>query len=699
MNFALAGNPNCGKTTLFNKLTGASARVGNWPGVTVDRKEGFYKGKNAAAPRIGIIDLPGIYSLSPYTPEEMIARDYLLGGQVDLIINIVDATNLERNLYLTTQLLEMDVPIVVALNMTDLAAKSGLKIDADALARALGVPVVPICALHGSALAQLMKTACQTARAKRKGCSVLADSEFGPALAKAEALLDNEGMANAVFHAVKLLEDDSAENARFPQAVRAKIDQIRASIALPKEFEGDGEAAAANARYNQIEKRFAPLVKRAKSAYAPTRSDKLDRVLTSRLFGLPIFFALMFLAFHLIFGEDLFYLSAFGLEPVLSPGVWLLEEMGALTEWITGLAAAGLTALGASEWVHALFVDGVFAGLGAVLSFLPQILLLFLFLSLMEDSGYMARAAFLMDRVLRKFGLSGKAFMPLLMCFGCLVPAMMGSRTLENDRERRLMIMLAPFFSCGAKLPIWAMFGMAIFPEHADLAVFGIYVLGILTAIVAAIILKCTILRGEAAPFVMELPPYHMPLARNVLRNLWEKLKGFLLRASTIIAGATVVIWFLSSFSFGLSMVEANSQESILGAVGTFLQPVFEPLGWASGDMGWKAIVAALTGLIAKEMVVSTMGVLYNPDIEGDALEDDAASSALAAALVGVFSPVAAVSFMAFNLLSVPCMAAVATAHAEMRSAKWTWLTIGFWIATAWIVSFLIYQIGSLIWS
>ncbi len=696
MNIALAGNPNCGKTTLFNALTGASARVGNWPGVTVDRKEGFYKARGEKE-RVGVIDLPGIYSLSPYTPEEVIARDYLRSGQADVIVNIVDATNLERNLYLTTQLMETDVPLVVALNMTDLAEKAGTVIDAEALSRALGVPVVPICALRGQGIAEVVLAARGVA-GKHNGQSVLARSEFGPALKRLEELLAQLGVPNKTFYAARLLESGTVENRHLPKEALEEVRAIRAAVALPEAFDGDFEAAVANARYAQIGERYARLVKRAQAAHTLTRSDKIDRVLTSRVLGLPIFFGLMFFAFHLIFGEDLFYLSSLGMDAIASPGVWLQGLMEEFMGMITGFVDSGLTSLEASDWVHALCVDGIFAGLGAVLSFLPQILVLFLFLSIMEDSGYMARAAFLMDRVLRRFGLSGKAFMPLLMCFGCSVPAMMGSRTLENERERRLMIMLAPFFSCGAKLPIWAMFAMAIFPDHADTAVFAIYVLGILTAVVAALILKHTILRGEAAPFVMELPPYHMPLVRNVLRQLWEKLKGFLLRASTIIAGATVVIWFLSSFSFTLSMVEANSEESMLGIIGKFIQPLFEPLGWASGDLGWKAVVAALTGLIAKEMVVSTMVVLYT-GAEGDALEDEAAGSALAVAIAGMFSPVAAVSFMAFNLLSVPCMAAVATAHAEMRSAKWTWITIGFWIATAWIVSFLIYQIGSLIWS
>ena len=694
MRIALAGNPNSGKTTLFNVLTGSTAHVGNWPGVTVDRKEGVHK---RGGEKISIIDLPGIYSLSPYSPEEVVARNFILEESPEAIINIVDATNIERNLYLTTQLLESDVPVVVALNMTDMAEKNNIRIDTKLLEKELGVPVVPISALLKQGLDKLMDAAVKAAGEKRKGVSVISEGKYADALSKIEEVAREEKLSHPKFKAVKLLEGDD-KGIDVSDAAKAKISEIKKGVRLPAEFEGDFEATVANERYDIVGGRYSKAVKRAKNSEKLTGSDKIDRILTSRLFGLPIFFVLMFLVFHVTFGEDLFFLSSLGLSEggILSPGVWMLEQTGVFIDWISGFATAGLNAVSAPEWCHGLIVDGVLAGVGAVLSFMPQILLLFLFLSIMEDSGYMARAAFLMDRILRRFGLSGKAFMPLLMCFGCLVPAIMGSRTLENDRERKLMIMLAPFFSCGAKLPIWGMFAMALFPENADLLVFAIYMIGIITAVIAAIILKYTILRGEASPFIMELPPYHMPLIKNVVLNLWEKLKGYIYRAATIIAGATVVIWFLSNFSLSLDLVESASRESILGFFGTHLQFLFEPLGWASGDIGWKAVVAALTGLIAKEMVVSTMGVLYDPGVEGDALEDETASSALALSIIAVFSPLAAISYMAFNLLSVPCMAAVATAHSELRSAKWTWTTIAFWIGTAWVVSFLIFQVGSL---
>ena len=411
-------------------------------------------------------------------------------------------------------------------------------------------------------------------------------------------------------------------------------------------------------------------------------------VLTNKYAGIPIFLSLMFFVFHMIFSNSLF---GTGLP---SPGVWLQAQARGLMNMVTDLAGGYLTTFGASNLARGVVIDGIFAGVGAVLSFLPQILMLFLFLSILEDSGYMARAAFLMDRILRCFGLSGKAFLPMLMGFGCSVPAMMATRTLEDERDRRITIMLMPFFSCGAKAPIWAIFAAALFPRHGDFVIFGVYMTGILTAIVAGILLKMLVFKKDAVPFIMELPPYHMPHARNVALELWDKLRSFIARVATLIAGATVVIWFLSNFNFSLSMVEPGDAESILGNLGTFLQPLFVPLGFASGHDGWKAVVAILTGLIAKEMVVSTMGVLYS---EGDALSSGAAAAALTTTLAATFSPQAACSFMAFNLLSVPCIAAVATARGEMKNSKWMLFSIAFWILTAWVVSFLIFQVGSIL--
>ncbi len=688
MRFALAGNPNSGKTTLFNALTGSTAKVGNWPGVTVDRKEGLYKKLDQP---VSIIDLPGIYSLSPYTPEEVVARNYVVDENPDLIINIIDGTNLERNLYLTTQLLETDRPILLALNMIDLVRRDGTKIDAEALANKLGVAVFPISALTGDGIPEMMKAAYELAQKPRQGVSVLTGASIGEGLVKIEAMLRANSIEHPVFHAVKVMEGDKLEIAHLSPDIKEKIEQVKTSVPLREELEGDFEAAIADARYSYITDSLKDILVRNKNSMDLTASDKIDKILTDKWLGIPIFLLFMYLVFHLTFSE-----SIFGIE-IPSPGVWLqgLTEdlVGAVSDAVSGF----LEANGAAEWTKGLVIDGVIGGVGAVISFLPQILMLFLFLSIMEDSGYMARAAFLMDRLLRRFGLSGKAFMPLLMGFGCSVPAMMGTRTLVSEQERRLTVMLMPFFSCGAKLPIWAMFSAAIFPHNSDMVVFFIYVIGIVTAAIAAIILQKTLLKGEAAPFIMELPPYHTPQLKNLMLHLWEKLKGFVIRATTIIAGSTVVIWLLSNFDFAFEMVEQNSAESILAVLGAMITPLFTPLGFANGEFAWKAVVAILTGLLAKEMVVSTMGVLYNPDVEGDALEDEEAGTALAATLATVFTPLAAISFMVFNLLSVPCMAAVASASGEMRSLKWMFTTICFWMGTAWIVSFLIYNGGALL--
>ncbi|MBO6101726.1 MAG: ferrous iron transport protein B [Opitutales bacterium] len=698
LKIAIAGNPNCGKTTLFNSLTNLRAHVGNWPGVTVEKKEGKidFMGKT-----VEVADLPGVYSLSPYSPEEKIARDYILDGGADVIINIVDASNIERNLYLTTQILETSAPVVVALNMTDIARKNNIRLDTSALSKRLGAPVVEICALKNEGLKDLLKACLKAAESPREPFDAFAGSSLEEPVKKIAEIAAAAGKKNPKMLAACAVES-GAENSGFSKSEAEQIEKILSETPPHPVLGADFEAIIADTRFNKIGGVLSGILKKPAMSEKLTASDKADRILTGKILGLPIFLAIRAVVFNLTFGEDLLFLQSiaglFGVEigAVESPGVMLQGWAESLIEWISSGAAAGLESAGASGWVRGLVVDGVLAGVGAVLSFVPQILMLFLFLSIMEDTGYMARAAFLTDKFLRKFGLSGKAFMPMIMCFGCSVPAMMGARTLENPKERRLMIMLAPFFSCGAKLPIWAIFAAAIFPKNADLAIFAIYLSGIIVAFIASLILKNTILKGEPSPFILELPPYRIPTLKNVLANLWEKLKHYITKAATIIAGATVVIWFLSSFDFSLGMVETSSKESILGSIGSFIAPIFAPLGWGGGDLGWKAVTAAITGLIAKEMVVSTMGVLYNPGVEGDALEDEAAGTALGLAISATFSPLAAVSYMLFNLLSVPCMAAVATAHAEFGSTKQTWITIAFWLSTAWIVSFLVYNVGSI---
>ena len=688
LRFALAGNPNSGKTTLFNELTGSAAHVGNWPGVTIDRKEGRIR---ALKEEVSAIDLPGIYSLSPYTPEEVVARNFLVDESPDAIINIVDATNLARNLYLTTQLMELDLPMVVALNMTDEVHRRGDHIDLDALSELLGVPVVPISALHGHGIKELLHKAMQATRQPRAGQCVLAASTIVAPLTGAQELLRAAGLSSAAFHAVKLLESDrlTVADARLAgKAETIEALQREAATLLPKGE--NAESAIAALRYRWIAAHVQPLVHLGRASHHAHASDRIDRWITHPWLGIPIFLGFMFLMFHLTFGETLLGTALPG------PGVWLQGLTESLVGWASDGLSGALEAMQASDWVNGLLIDGVVAGVGAVLSFVPQIMMLFLFLSLLEDSGYMARAAYLMDRVLRRFGLSGRAFLPMLMGFGCSVPAMMGTRTLETEKDRRMTRILIPYMSCGAKAPIWAIFAAALFPQNADVVVFGIYLLGILTAVVTALILKRTTFKAEAAALIIELPPYRLPKAKNSLLLMWEKLKEYIVRAGTVILLSVIVIWFLSSFTWSLEMVDAGDAGSILGTIGSAVVWFFKPLGFVNGPDGWKAAVAILTGLLAKEAVVSTLGVLYNPGMAGDALEDEGAQSALLASIAATFTPLAALSYMAFNLLSIPCMAAVAAMRAETRSAKWTWLTIGIWVGTAWLVSFLIFNVGKL---
>ncbi len=700
MRFALAGNPNSGKTTLFNMLTGSTAHVGNWPGVTVDKKEGWYK---KLEERIKIVDLPGIYSLSPYTPEEVVSRSFLLEERPDAIINIVDATNLERNLYLTTQLLETDVPIVVALNMIDAVEQSGDIIDAERLERALGVPVVAISALKGRGICRLMERAYTAAKERRKGFSVLVGSALKPLFNEISAMLTDKKVGNAVFHAVKLLEGDELELAQRPEIV-ASIEALKAKTDTG-EFEGDFEGMVADARYKYITQHFSTALKKSKHSYAETRSDRIDKVLTHRFWGIPLFLLIMLAVFHFTFSENLLLLGylipkgsfdilIIGTDAINSPGVMLFNLMELATSSLGDVIAGALQS--SPAWVSGLIVDGLLGGLFAVLSFIPQILVLFLFLSLLEDSGYMARVAFIMDRAFRKFGLSGKAFLPLLMCFGCAVPGIMATRTLENERERRMTIMLTPFISCGAKMPIWATFAGIMFAgAFAELIVFGVYLLGIVVAVLSAIILKKTALRGDTPPFIMELPAYRLPQLKNTGVHLWDKLKHYIARAATVIAGAVVVIWALTAFDFGFRMVEPEA--SMLGQIAKVVAWLFVPLGFGQGS-GWQFVVAAFTGLIAKEMVVATMGVFSGMDASALGGEAETLRGTGIANMINGISAPAAFAFMAFNLLSIPCMAAVAAAKGELKSAKKLIGAVGFWMLTAYTVSLAIYWIGTYWW-
>lgn len=687
---ALIGNPNSGKTTLFNILTGSTAHVGNWPGVTVDKKEGVYK---KIKEDITIVDLPGIYSLSPYTPEEVVSRNFLIDDKPEIVINIIDATSLERGLYLTTQVMEIDVPIIIALNMMDIVRKTGNSINVDKLSEELGIPIVEISALKGVGIDDLMKKALEVSKTKRIGKSLIESSELNELYEKIYLKIKGTNVPSPVFHTVKLIEGDELEKASHP-----KIDVFAENVKSKNpisDYDGDFLSKVADIRYTNITDIVAKSSKLKDMEIKINRSDKIDKVLTNRWAGIPIFLTIMLLVFHFTFSENLFYLSVFinddwvsfkntvfegvlGSGAINSPGVIFFNLFDLLIGYVGDLLASLFAT--SPEWVSSLIVDGVWSAVGSILSFIPQILCLFFFITILEDSGYMARVAFLIDKVFRKFGLSGKAFMPLLMCFGCAVPGIMATKTLIDEKERRTTIMITPFFSCGAKLPIWlAVAGVLLAGAYADLIVYSIYLLGIVVAIVTAIILKNTI-KGSESPFIMEMPAYHLPRAKSIVILLWEKLKHYLAKAATIIAGSAVVIWFLSSFGFedgAFKMVAIDV--SLLSYIGKAVQILFIPLGFGQGEYGWTYVVSTLTGLIAKEEVPATLSLLSS--VAGDNL-------------ISLLSIPAAYSFMAFNLLAVPCMAAVATARGELANKRHFWLSILFWMGTAYIVSLIIYWVG-----
>ena len=737
--FALAGNPNCGKTTLFNALTGSTAHVGNWPGVTVDKREGVYKGKNE---KVAIIDLPGIYSLSPYTPEEVISRNYILDEKPYGIINIVDATNLERNLYLTTQILEMDVPVIIALNMIDEVEKVGDGIDVAALEKAVGVPVVAISALKKRGIDELMERA-SALRSERKGKTVLSGVDFAGKIERARQFFEGQKVASPLFHAVKLLENDEIELKHDGAA------ELSAEISAGEDL----EAEIADARYKYIAANFSS-AKTKKKREALTKSDKIDKALTHRIWALPIFAAIMFFIFHLTFAEDFLYLNAifgrlvkteidgeivtgfrtfemlgyakiegtdlyqnFGIGlaacfydgAVFSPGVIFTNLFNLLLNYIS--YGIGLAVQNASPWVSSMVSDGIVGGITAVLGFLPQILTLFLFFSILEDTGYMARVAFVLDRIFRRFGLSGRAFMPMIMGFGCSLPATVNTRTLADDKERTATIRVIPFFSCGAKLPILTAITGGIVTYmgigNAEAITFGMYALGVVTAIAAVLLMRNTTQRGETPPFIMELPAYHAPGFKNLMLHLWDKTKHFVKKAFTIIFVSTVLIWFLQSFSWDWRYIGADDMgNSILASVGKLIQPLFTPLGFGSQlnrEFGWVFAVAAITGLIAKENVIATFSVLAAMIIamkEGGEFEATKEGIEEVVAMIKYtnISVPALLAFIAFNMTTIPCFAACATAKAELPKDKFKW-TLLFWVVTSYIVSSMVYTVGSRWWT
>ena len=740
--FALAGNPNSGKTTLFNALTGSTAHVGNWPGVTVDKREGVYKKGDVP---IDIVDLPGVYSLSPYTPEEVIARNFLLDEKPDGIINIVDATNLERNLYLTTQLMELDVPMVVALNMTDVLDKRGDTIDVRTLERRIGLPVIEISALKETNIETLMSRAVDAVAKGRKSESVLKNSLLGSAIANAKIALALKGVEEPLFHAVKLVEKDELEVKNHPDEAKA----VEAFIQANAGTDIDAEAEIADARYKYVTTHFSSTLTRArKYSYDElSKSDKADKILTHKWFGIPIFFAILFAVFHLTFSQNLLFLGsiipAFGawcesadgaIHSVFfsgglnSPGIILFNAVGLLTEIIGEWLGAGITALGASQAVVGLVCDGVWGGLSAVLSFLPQILVLFLLFSILEDSGYMARVAFMLDRLFRRFGVSGRAFMPMIMGFGCSIPAMANTRTLADEKERTATIRVIPFFSCGAKLPILTAISGAIVTffgiGNAEIITYAMYLAGMTIALISLILMRNTTMRGETPPFIMELPAYHAPRFQNLMIHLWDKLKHYVEKAFTIILVSCIVIWFLSNFGWNWKMAESMN-DSILASLGQLIQPIFTPLGFGSqlGAWGWVFAVAAVTGLIAKENVIATFfslacalltaagsgafsGLEGNPELlvellallgSGEGSEEGILEAVAIISATGATVP-ALLSFIVFNMTTIPCFAAVATAKAELRKGTFKW-TLLFWLAASYLASMAVYTIGSWWWT
>lgn len=677
---ALAGNPNCGKTTLFNEITGSKQHVGNWPGVTVDKKDGVYK-KNK---EVTILDLPGTYSLSPYSAEEIVARDYLVKERPDAVINIVDGTSIERNLYLTLQVAETQIPMVLALNMMDEVQSRGDKIDCEKLSQELGMPVVPIVARSGKGLKELMDAAVDVAKSGKKPKM---PDVYGPELADAiRAIADVLGgdKVESGWKAIKLAENDEVVGRTVAPALKQSVEEL--VEAANKIADGDAEAMIADSRYQYISGLVKLCVRKSSKSHQETTSDKLDKILTNRFLSLPIFAGIMYLLFACTFSENFLFI-----KDLPSPGVWLAaivaDAWGALTNLLEGL----LNLAGASPWAHSLVIEGIMAGIGAVAGFLPLVLVLFLLLSFLEDSGYMARVAFVMDRIFRHFGLSGRSFIPMLMGFGCSVPALMAARTLESDKDRKITMMITPFMSCGAKLPIYVMFAATLFADsNRTLIVFSVYMMGIVVAIICALLLNKFAFKSATSNFIMELPQYRIPTLKSVLIHAWEKIKGFAVKAGTIIFASTILIWLLSNFNFGGM---CDMEDSFLASIGNAIKWIFIPLGFAD----WRASVGVVTGWVAKENVVATFGQLFG-GISGDAVEAISSGQQALPQIGEVFNKVSAFSYMAFNLLCMPCFAAVGAMKREYGAWRWTLRAIGFQMATAYVIALIINVVGNLIW-
>ncbi|MDD7483084.1 MAG: ferrous iron transport protein B [Clostridia bacterium] len=666
MIFALVGNQNCGKTTLFNQLTGSNQHVGNFPGVTVDQKMGEIRRQENCR----VVDLPGIYSMRPYTSEEIVTRDFILNGHPDGIINIVDATNIERNLYLTLQLLDMDIPMVLALNMMDEVRNNGGSIDSGVMSELLGIPVIPISAARGEGIGDLIEAAVQVAR-KHIPPKVTDFCYKGPVHRCVHAIAHQvedhavEQKMSPRFAATKIIEGDERILAALSLSQNERELMEHSILEMEHDCGLDRNAALADMRYTYIEDVVKHAVVKSRESREHRRSMKIDSVLTNRYLAIPLFLLIMLLVFYLTFNVI---------------GAWLSDLLSMGIDWLTGVVDAALTSYGINEVVHSLVIDGVFAGVGSVLSFLPIIVVLFFFLSLLEDSGYMARIAFVMDKLLRKIGLSGRSFVPMLIGFGCTVPAVMASRTLSSERDRRMTIMLTPFISCSAKIPIYAVFSAAFFPQYAGLVMIGLYVTGIVVGILIALLFKKTAFRGKPMPFVMELPNYRLPSLRSVLLLMWEKARDFLQRAFTVIFIATVIIWFLQTFDTRLNVV-TDSSSSLLSMIGQWIAPIFVPLGFSD----WRISTALISGFTAKEAVVSTLSVLTGTG-----------TAELGGVLMGMFTPLSAMSFLVFTLLYTPCVAAITTMKNELHSRTRAAGIVLLQCAVAWVCACLLFQVGSL---